>query len=315
MERKLGERTALLSKTEQELSALRHDLEIRSAEVTKLTSELVTFEEIRDELKVKSEASRALDDNYKQTLARANEIVGRLETRERELREARYQLERFESGEIHRTLQAKADQLAAKIGELQTVIQTKDKEIEDFKAFLAAREQSLSNDQQEQLKKFTQENEALIQKLRAESQRAGELEGESRSLRRLLVVEEEKSRGLQDKMAEFEKERRALLERLDFLASETKQHQSKISRYLEPAAAARQGEGAPPAQHFTAWPAPEESVDLPYLPFEADSFETPLEDWEIADALAVSEDDPLDLSLAGELPAEELGGEDLGEEF
>ncbi|MBI4668100.1 MAG: hypothetical protein HY747_02760 [Elusimicrobia bacterium] len=163
--------------------------------------------------------------------------MARLEEKDREIEQLRYQLERAVSGENQRLMNERIGALTARAAELETGLAAKEKELEDFKSYLSEQQSQTARQREEEAGESARQKLLLEEKIEQANIRLRQLEEESASLRRILVKEDERARQLEISCHGLEDERRALKGRLEILTGDVREHQGKLSRFLETAEA------------------------------------------------------------------------------
>ncbi|MBI2071000.1 MAG: hypothetical protein HYT79_10430 [Elusimicrobia bacterium] len=243
----LKQKIEALAKADEQLIRLRQDFSTRLIEIDRLNQERESFLEMEKDMRAKSEILMEMEAKLAQNALHTQELLGRLEEKDRELEQARYQLERFQRGEVVRLLEAKVQELGGKIAELEAALAAKTTELDDFRGFLNQRETELTKRREEEAGLFARERSALEEKINQGQTRLKELEAELAGLRRILIKEEERSRQLEIVASAADADRRSLQERLELLTGEMKEHQAKLSRYLTPAALGPSSSAGPAA--------------------------------------------------------------------
>lgn len=283
-----AQKAGALSKMEGELASLRQEFAARLVEVDRLGKAQEGLHELEKENLRQSRTIQELESKFKESLARVEELLAKIELRgkesaevlaqkDRDIAQLRHRLEHYQSGlalrdaegrarELGVQLEANSRDFQGRIEAFQAEIGAKDEEIEHFRQFISARESELSRRQEEQASEFARQKEAFEERGGVQKARIEELEAEVVSFKRLLIKEEARSRALEVGITDAKRERQFLEERLDMLSGEVREQQLKIGRTLQ-AVGGRMGESLSAQRHPKESPA---YAAAPYDTIDAD---------------------------------------------
>ncbi|MBI4370126.1 MAG: hypothetical protein HY547_07850 [Elusimicrobia bacterium] len=252
----MKQQQAKIETFQTQMARLRQDLALRMGEIEAFRQSHAAADDIEKERAALEQAKAAVQAEREESLRKIEDLLGRLEEKDRQIEQLRYQVTRFENGDLNRAVQTKLSESAAAISQLQAQLQAKAKELEEARFHWDGREREAAARREEDIKESAAAHQSLEHDLRRERARVSELESQASSLSRLLHKEEERSRRLEEENQIFERDRRLISERLALLGDEVKGQQAKLMRYLEPApiAGGAQGSEAP----RSVAPAPQE---------------------------------------------------------
>lgn len=243
LQSQLSQKIEELAKSSDDVVRIRAEFVAKAMVIDRLTQDLDTTEEqlaktnenflIKDrELASQAGQLHSLELKLSEALARNQDLLRNVETKETDIEKTHSRLAHYESGEIERNFLAQINALELKLSKLTSELEARDKELADFKEFLKAREAALGRDLDNEKKQFIAEKEKLVATTETQQAQIEELQAELVSFRRLLRREEERSRVLQEQAETLERSRRELQDKLAALGIEVRDYASKLTRYF-----------------------------------------------------------------------------------